>query len=109
MSLGKIVKYAMIETNITQLELAGRVNQTQGNLSRKLCADNLKYTDFKQLIEAMGCKVELKVVLPDGRCLAEASAPAEAPSREEQLKAALKSLREKKVKVLAAKAERSRK
>ena len=36
MSLTKKLKYAMIETNVNQIELANRTNQSQSNLSKKM-------------------------------------------------------------------------
>ena len=69
MSLSKKLRIAMIEQNVTQTELAKRTNQTQSNLSKKIVADNFNFKEFDRLVTALGCTLEIKIVLPSGKSL----------------------------------------
>ena len=69
MSLSKKLKIAMIELNVNQVELAQRTNQTQANLSKKLKVNNFRLREYEELIHALGCTLEIKIVLPSGKCL----------------------------------------
>lgn len=69
MSLTKKLKYAMIETNVNQIQLAERTNQSQSNLSKKMKADNFTIKEYEKLVKALGCTLEIKIVLPSGQCL----------------------------------------
>ena len=69
MSLTKKLKYAMIEINVNQIELANRTNQSQSNLSKKMKADNFTIKEYEKLVTALGCTLEIKIVLPNGQCL----------------------------------------
>lgn len=66
MNLTEKLKIAMIKQNITQIELAERTGQTQNNLSNKMIRDNFKLSEYLKLVEAMGCSLELNIVLPNG-------------------------------------------
>ena len=66
MKLTEKIKIAMIKTNTTQVTLAERTGQTQGNLANKFARDNFKLSDFENLVEALGCKLEINIVMPDG-------------------------------------------
>lgn len=68
-SLSKKLRIAMIEQNVTQVELARRTNQTQANLSQKFATDNFKLSEYEKLVHALGCTLEIKIVLPSGKCL----------------------------------------
>lgn len=68
-SLAQKLKIAMIKTNVTQLELAKRTNQTQSNLSQKIVADNFKFSEFEKLVTALGCELEVTIKLPNGERL----------------------------------------
>ena len=65
----KKLKMAMTALNITQVDLATRTNQTQANLSKKIVADNLRINEYTTLVEALGCKLDIRITLPDGTIL----------------------------------------
>ena len=67
MELTKKLKIAMLELDITQVELAERTNQSQANLSRKIRGKNISFNEYEKLVEGLGCKLEINIVLPDGR------------------------------------------
>lgn len=67
MELTKKLKIAMIETNVNQLELAARTNQSQSNLSKKMIADNYKLSEFEKLVNALGGQLQINIVLPNGK------------------------------------------
>lgn len=66
MKLTEKIKIAMIKTNTTQTVLAERTGQTQGNLANKLIRDNFKLSEYQKLVEALGCSLEVNIVLPNG-------------------------------------------
>ena len=69
MELTKKLRIAMIETEVSQVELAKRTNQSQSNLSKKMIADNFNIKEYERLVTALGCQLELKIVLPNGKIL----------------------------------------
>lgn len=60
------MKIAMLKQKTTQKELAARTNQTQGNISQKLLNNSFKLTEYQQLVEALGCTLEVNIILPSG-------------------------------------------
>lgn len=60
------LKIAMIKLDVTQVKLAELSGQTQKNLSNKMVRDNFKLSEYEKLVEALGCKLELNIVLPTG-------------------------------------------
>ena len=60
------LRMAMVQLNITQVELSKRTEQTQANLSYKICGDNFSIREYERLVQALGCKLELNIILPDG-------------------------------------------
>ena len=66
MSYSKLLKKVMIDLEINQSELAKRTNQSQQNLSQKIILDNFTIKEYEKLINALGCKLEINIVLPDG-------------------------------------------
>ena len=60
------LKIAMIKLKVTQTKLAELTNQSQGNLANKFIRDDFKLSDYERLVEALGCKLELNIVLPTG-------------------------------------------
>lgn len=64
--LTKKLKKTMLELDISQIELAKRLNQTQSNLSQKFVANNFKLSEYEKLVEALGCKLEINIILPTG-------------------------------------------
>ena len=65
-NLTEKLKIAMIKQNVSQSELAKRVSQTQSNLSQKFVANNFKLSEYEKLVEALGCRLEISIVLPNG-------------------------------------------
>lgn len=65
----KKLKMAMTALNITQVDLATRTNQTQANLSKKMVMDNLRINEYATFVEALGCKFDVIITLPDGTTL----------------------------------------
>ena len=69
MELSKKLRIAMLETNKSQVELAKLTNQTQANLSKKIIADNFKLKEFEKLVKALGCQLEVNIILPNGKVI----------------------------------------
>lgn len=69
MELSKKLRIAMLETNTSQVELAKLTNQTQANLSKKIIADNFKLKEFEKLVKALGCQLEVNIILPNGKVI----------------------------------------
>ena len=69
LDLAKKLKIAMIEVDSTQLELAQKTGQSQQNLSRKMIANNFNIGEYERLVTALGCKLEINIVLPNGERL----------------------------------------
>lgn len=69
MELTKKLKIAMLETNVNQIELADRTNQSQSNLSKKMMTDNFKLSEYERLVTALGCQLEINIVLPNGKII----------------------------------------
>ena len=67
MELTKKLKIAMIEQNINQVELANLVGQNQGNLSAKMSAGNYRISEYEKLVKALGCELEVNIILPNGK------------------------------------------
>lgn len=65
-NLTEKLKIAMIKLNVTQTALAGFTDQTQKNLSSKMCRNNYKISEYERLVEALGCRLELNIILPNG-------------------------------------------
>lgn len=65
-NLTEKLKIAMIKQNISQIELANRTSQKQQNLSQKMIANNFKLSEYQKLVEALGCTLEINIVLPNG-------------------------------------------
>lgn len=65
-NLTEKLKIAMIKQNITQIQLAERTGQSKSNLSQKFATNNFKLSEYEKLVEALGCTLELNIVLPNG-------------------------------------------
>ena len=63
------LKMAMTAVDVTQTELAKRTNQTKQNLSRKICSNTLNFVEYEKLVNALGCTLEVNIVLPNGKTL----------------------------------------
>lgn len=69
MDLSKMLKMTMLELNINQIQLAELTNQTQANLSKKITLNNFKIKEYERLLSAMGCKLEVNILLPNGKVI----------------------------------------
>lgn len=65
-NLTEKLKIAMIKQNVTQSELAARSGQSQGNLANKFSRNDFKLSEFQRLVEALGCTLDIAIVLPTG-------------------------------------------
>ncbi len=65
-NLTEKLKIAMIKQNVTQTKLAELSDQTQKNLSNKMARDNFKLSEYEKLVAALGCQLEINIVLPTG-------------------------------------------
>ena len=63
------LKMAMTAVDVTQTELAKRTNQTKQNLSRKMRSNTLNFIEYEKLVNALGCTLEVNIVLPNGKTL----------------------------------------
>lgn len=66
MDLAEKLKIAMIKQKVNQVQLAERTGQKQSNLSAKIKTNDFKYSEYKKLVEAMDCTLEINIVLPNG-------------------------------------------
>lgn len=66
MNLTEKLKIAMIKQNVNQSQLADLTGQAQHNLSNKMIRDNYKLSEYKKLVEALNCQLEINIILPDG-------------------------------------------
>lgn len=66
LNLTEKLRIAMIKQNVNQTTLAERTKQQQANLSRKLVVNNFKLSEYLKLVEALGCTLEINIVLPSG-------------------------------------------
>ncbi|MCI8368239.1 MAG: helix-turn-helix domain-containing protein [Clostridia bacterium] len=65
-NLTEKLKIAMIKQNVTQTKLAELTDQTQKNLSNKMSRDNFKLSEYEKLVFALGCELEINIILPTG-------------------------------------------
>lgn len=65
-NLTEKLKIAMIKQNVTQSKLAELTAQSQGNLANKFVRNDFKLSEYEKLVEALGCKLEIDIVLPTG-------------------------------------------
>lgn len=56
----------MIKQNVTQTKLAELTDQTQNNLANKFKANNFKLSEYEKLVSALGCELEINIILPTG-------------------------------------------
>lgn len=66
MNLTEKLKIALIKQHQTLTSIAEKTGQTRNNLANKVARNDFKLSEFEKLVEAMGCELELNIVLPDG-------------------------------------------
>lgn len=57
---------AMKKMNICQAELARRSGQSRANLHNKLVRGGFNLAEYEKLVTALGCQLEINIILPDG-------------------------------------------
>ncbi len=67
MDISTKIKIAMTATKTTQTQLAYCTNQKQSTLSEKLSKNNFRINDLETLVKALGCDLEVNIILPDGK------------------------------------------
>ena len=65
-NLSEKLKIAMIKCNFKQIDLATATRQSKANLSSKFNRNDFKLSEYQRLVEALGCQLEIKIVLPTG-------------------------------------------
>ncbi len=65
-NLTEKLKIAMIKQHMTQVRLAELSGQSQGNLANKIVRNDFKLSEYQKLVEALGCTLEIAIVLPNG-------------------------------------------
>lgn len=65
-NLTEKLKIAMIKQDVNQTQLATLTEQTQNNLANKLKLNNFKLSEYERLVNALGCTLEVNIVMPDG-------------------------------------------
>lgn len=63
MSLSKKIKMLMVERDITQAELAKKLNTPQSNLSKKMKLDDWRESDLKDIANALDATYEYNFIL----------------------------------------------
>ena len=56
----------MNRQNVSMTALAERSGQTRQNLSNKFSRSNLTEDDIEKIADALGCEVDIRIILPDG-------------------------------------------
>lgn len=69
LNLSEKLRIAMIKCNVNQLELATRSNQSRSNLANKILRNDFKVSEYEKLVDALGCKLEVNIVFPNGEKL----------------------------------------
>lgn len=64
-----MLRIAMLELNINQVKLAELTNQTQANISKRMGRNNYRINEYEDLLSAMGCKLEVNILLPNGKVI----------------------------------------
>lgn len=69
LNLTEKLKIAMIKQSINQSQLAELSGQSQGNLANKFIRNDFKLSEYEKLVTALGCTLEVSIVLPNGEKL----------------------------------------
>ena len=65
-NLTEKLKIAMIKLHMTQVRLAELSGHSQRNLANKIVRNDFKLSEYQKLVEALGCTLEIAIVLPNG-------------------------------------------
>lgn len=66
MDFTRKLKMALVAVNMNQVDLAKVLGQSRANVTNKFTNGNFKIKDYEKIINAMGCKMELTIVTPNG-------------------------------------------
>lgn len=66
MTAAEKIRIIAKRANVSMGELAASTGQSRQNLSNKFNRDNLSEREMEALATALGCKVEITFILPDG-------------------------------------------
>ena len=59
-------RLAMKRLGMTLGDLAEATDQTRQNLSNKMTRGNFSEKDMEKIAAALGCNLEIRIILPDG-------------------------------------------
>ena len=59
-------RLAMKRLSMTLGDLAEATDQTRQNLSNKMTRGNFSEKDMEKIATALGCNLEIRIILPDG-------------------------------------------
>lgn len=65
-NLTEQLKIAMLKQKISQSDLADRTQQSRANLANKLSRNDFKLSEYDKLVTALGCQLEINIILPNG-------------------------------------------
>lgn len=65
MDIKKYIGFCLVEAEISEAELARRMEQSPQNLHNKLSRDTLKLSELEKIADALGCDIEIKFVSRD--------------------------------------------
>lgn len=60
------LRIVLSKLQISQSDLARRTLQSRANLCNKLARNNFKLSEFEKLVTALGCQLEINIILPTG-------------------------------------------
>lgn len=66
MTAAEKIRIIAKRANVSMGDLAASTGQSRQNLSNKFNRDNLSEREMEALATALGCKVEIIFILPDG-------------------------------------------
>jgi DNA-binding Xre family transcriptional regulator len=66
MDLTEKLKIVMLKLKVSQTALAECTGQTQNNLANKMKLNNFKLSEYEKLVQALGCELEINIILPTG-------------------------------------------
>ena len=65
MGMTEKIKIAMLKRNMSLNDLAEKIGQSPQNISGKFKRDNFKEDELKDLATALGCKVNIELIMQD--------------------------------------------
>ena len=65
-NLAEQLKIVILKLKISQSDLAERTGQSRANLTNKLKRNDFKLSEYEKLVTALGCQLEINIILPNG-------------------------------------------